>query len=105
MPASSAMRASRRLSGHEPDQRSGTRVTARPEEQFGPNRPILSALALYIAMRSRIEICGASTGDLVVLAGILHGCAMRVNGCGTAYRSLPGLPPPLPPPASGGGDT
>ena len=48
MPASSAMRASRRLSGQLPDQRSGTWVTARPDEQLAPNRPILSALALYI---------------------------------------------------------
>ncbi len=55
MPASSAMRARRRLSGQLPDQRSGTRVTARPDEQFGPKSPILSALALYMLMRSRME--------------------------------------------------
>src|SRR5690349_19065707 len=60
MPASSAMRASRRLSGHEPDQRSGTSVTARPDEQFGPNKPILSALALCMLMRSRMDVWGAS---------------------------------------------
>ena len=52
MPASSAMRTSLRLSGQLPDQRSGTRVTARPEEQFAPNKPILSLLALYIDRRS-----------------------------------------------------
>src|SRR5215813_10089933 len=52
MPASSAIRASLRLSGQLPDQRSGTRVTARPDEQLGPNRPILSRFALYIATRS-----------------------------------------------------
>src|SRR5262245_51152871 len=62
MPASSAMRASRRLSGHEPDQRSGTSVTARPDEQFGPNKPIFSALALYMLMRSRMDAWGASNG-------------------------------------------
>ena len=43
MPASSAIFASRRLSGQVPDQRSGTLVTARPEEQFAPNSPIFSA--------------------------------------------------------------
>src|SRR5262245_54246796 len=52
MPASSAIRASLRLSGQLPDQRSGTMVTARPDEQFGPNRPICSRLELYIAARS-----------------------------------------------------
>ena len=48
MPASSAMRASLRLSGQLPVQRSGTMVTARPDEQFGPNRPICSWLELYM---------------------------------------------------------
>src|SRR5919106_1197220 len=51
-PTWSAIRARRRLSGQEPDQRSGTSVTARPEEQFAPNRPILSLLPLCRAMRS-----------------------------------------------------
>src|SRR6185369_14766563 len=54
MPASSDILASARLSSQLPVQRSGTRVTARPDEQFEPNRPILSALSLYIAMRSRM---------------------------------------------------
>ena len=44
MPASSAILARRRLSGQVPDQRSGTLVTARPEEQLAPNSPIFSAL-------------------------------------------------------------
>ncbi len=44
IPASSAMRASFRLSGHVPDQRSGTLVTARPDEQLAPNSPIFRAL-------------------------------------------------------------
>src|SRR5580704_512939 len=66
MPASSAMTASRLLSGQLPDQRSGTSVTARPDEQFGPNRPICSLLLLYIDRRaasepSRGEVCGACT--------------------------------------------
>src|SRR5687767_7342570 len=52
MPASSAMRASFRLSGQLPLQRSGTVVTARPDEQLAPNSPILSLFALYIVKRS-----------------------------------------------------
>src|SRR5690242_10888705 len=88
MPASSAMRASRRLSGQEPDQRSGTRVTARPEEQFGPNRPILSALPLYMAMRSRIEIWGASTPGPPRSADFRPAARRRQR---TASHSLPRL--------------
>src|SRR5215204_4323533 len=47
MPAASASRASLRLSCHVPDQRSGTLVTARPEEQFAPNSPIFSRLPWF----------------------------------------------------------
>src|SRR6267154_2271128 len=54
-PASSAIWASLRLSCQLPDQRSGTVVTARPDEQLGPNSPIFNRLALYMATRSRIE--------------------------------------------------
>src|SRR5262249_60460899 len=61
MPALSAMRASLTLSAQLPDQRSGTRVTARPDEQLAPNRPILSALPLYMAVRCCMETVGAST--------------------------------------------
>src|SRR5215831_7678504 len=60
MPTSSAIRASLRLSGQLPDQRSGTSVTARPDEQFAPNRPILSLFALCIDMRSWRDGAGAS---------------------------------------------
>ena len=42
------------MSSQLPVQRSAIRVTARPDEQFEPNRPIFSALLLYIAMRSRM---------------------------------------------------
>src|SRR5712675_203839 len=55
MPASSAMRASLRLSGQEPDQRSGTLVTARPDEQLAPNKPSLSRLPPCMDMRWRSE--------------------------------------------------
>src|SRR5271155_771750 len=66
MPASSAITASFLLSGQLPDQRSGTSVTARPDEQLEPNRPICSLLLLYIDLReskeaSRVEVCGACT--------------------------------------------
>src|ERR1700704_716231 len=55
IPASSAMRASRRQSGQLADQRSGTLVAERPDEQLAPKTPIFRALALYIAIRSRIN--------------------------------------------------
>ena len=42
--------------------KNGTSVTARPDEQFGPNKPILSALALYMLARSRMDALGASNG-------------------------------------------
>src|SRR3954452_4186053 len=51
MPASSAIFASQRLSGQVPDQRSGTLVTARPDEQLAPNKPIFSALPPCIIRR------------------------------------------------------
>src|SRR5215510_861988 len=53
-PASSAMRASLRLSAQLPDQRSGTIVTARPDEQLAPNSPIFSRFLLYMAARSGV---------------------------------------------------
>src|SRR6516164_4740473 len=61
MPAASAIFASLRLSGQLPDQRSGISVTARPDEQFAPNSPILSLFELCIDMRSWRESSGAST--------------------------------------------
>src|SRR5262245_30999693 len=61
MPASSAMRARRAQSGQLADQRSGTLVAERPDEQLAPNTPIFSALALYMAMRSCIDAVRAST--------------------------------------------
>src|SRR5437764_1375333 len=56
MPASSAIRARERQSDQLPDQRSGTMVTARPDEQLAPNRPSFSRFALYIAARSPCPI-------------------------------------------------
>ena len=57
MPASSAILASRRLSGQVPDQRSGTLVTARPEEQLVPNSPIFSAWPPASRLRCGNVIC------------------------------------------------
>ena len=54
MPARLATCASRTQSGQLPDHRSGTIVTARPEEQLAPNRPSLSRLVLPIAARTRL---------------------------------------------------
>src|SRR5258708_24510219 len=65
-PASSAMRASCRQSGQLADQRSGTLVAERPDEQFAPKMPIFSALLLYMAMRSRIDAVRASKGFSIV---------------------------------------
>src|SRR5262245_51159989 len=61
MPASSDMRASLRLSCQLPVQRSGTMVTARPDEQLAPNKPICRRLAPYMAMRLRSEASRTGT--------------------------------------------
>src|SRR5438132_254712 len=66
MPASSAICASARQSGQLPDQRSGTIVTARPEEQLAPNRPSFSRLALPIAARSRCVISRCISRSLYI---------------------------------------
>src|SRR5206468_12070431 len=62
MPAASAMRVSLRQSGQLADQRSGTLVAERPDEQLAPNKPILNAWALYIAERCCIDAVRSSTG-------------------------------------------
>src|SRR5215472_10714880 len=59
MPAWSASNASFLLSGQLPDQRSGTSVTARPDEQLSPNKPICSLLPPCMAKRAFIEGEGA----------------------------------------------
>src|SRR6516162_3413601 len=60
-PASSASLASVRQSGQLADQRSGTLVAERPDEQLAPNSPILSTLPLYMAMRFCMDALRAST--------------------------------------------
>jgi hypothetical protein len=54
------MRPSARQSGQLADHRSVTLVADRPDEQFAPKMQILSALSLYMAMRSCMDACGAS---------------------------------------------
>src|ERR1700737_712404 len=68
-PAASAMRARRRQSGQLADQRSGTLVAERPDEQFAPKTPILSALALYMAMRSCIDAVRANMAFSIITDG------------------------------------
>src|ERR1700681_28507 len=55
IPLASARRASRKQSGQLADQRSGTIVAERPDEQLAPNSPSLSRVALYIAMRFAMD--------------------------------------------------
>ena len=56
------MRASARQSAQLADQRSGTRVAERPDEQLKPNRPSFNALELCIARRSLMdEVAGRSS--------------------------------------------
>ena len=62
MPAASPMRASARQSAQLADQRSGTRVAERPDEQLKPNRPSFNALELCIARRSLMDdVAGRSS--------------------------------------------
>src|SRR5882757_9530429 len=78
MPLSSDILASARLSSQLPVQRSGTCVTARPDEQFEPNRPILSALPLYIAMRSRIDEAVSAGAVLTFIKDSWH-CGRTID--------------------------
>ena len=61
MPAASAITASALLSVQLPDQRSGTSVTARPDEQLAPNRPICNLLSPCMARREFSDGDGACT--------------------------------------------
>src|SRR5579859_5092442 len=66
-PAASASLASWRQSGQLADQRSGTLVAERPDEQLAPNSPILSALPLCMAILLFREAAGANIAFLPVL--------------------------------------
>src|SRR6202142_175461 len=101
MPASSAICARRLRSRQLPDQRSGTKVTARPDEQFAPNRPICSLLSEYMARRDCREACGACTGVTFFLLPLPLVGRGRGGGGGGAGASVLFLFPP--PPRGGGG--
>src|SRR5262249_2811406 len=89
MPAASAMRASFRQSGQLADQRSGTRVAERPDEQLAPNSPILSRFALNIAARSAIDAVRVSKA-IPPLSVSCPGLA-RASRLGTHCAPLSGM--------------
>src|SRR5580692_6623877 len=84
-PASSPSLASLRQSSQLADQRSGTKVAERPDEQLAPNNPILSALSLYMAMRDCIDAAGAST----VSSSRKRLCADHTTGFGAGEPTSP----------------
>src|SRR5882724_6367570 len=70
MPASSAISASSWQLSQSAGQRSGSRVMARPFEQFAPNKPSFSLLLLYMATRScRLAMADSGYPVLLVLFG------------------------------------
>src|SRR6202023_4361019 len=96
MPAASAMRASARQSGQLPDQRSGTIVTARPDEQLAPNRPICSLLSEYMARRDCREAACTGVTFFFFPSPLWGGTGV---GVGRIYKSVDALtPPPTSPP-------
>ena len=90
MPASSAMRASARQSGQLADQRSGTVVAVRDDEQLAPNMPILSALALYMAMRSRIDAVPVGNFSLIDLGAQQARCPIFCTSGASSQLRLQG---------------
>src|SRR5258708_40377652 len=76
LPAASAISASCWQLSQSAGQRSGSRVIARPFEQFAPNKPSLSLLPLCMAMRSRRLAC-----RLAIAHSALR-CLLRDNACG-----------------------
>src|SRR5579863_3454457 len=99
MPASSAICARRLQSGQLPDQRSGTKVTARPDEQLAPNRPICSLLSEYMARRDCSEACGACTGVAFFFCRSPNACFTKIwggagVGGGRIYKGVDALASP-----------
>src|SRR5437764_31648 len=95
MPARSAICASARQSGQLPDHRSGTIVTARPEEQLAPNRPNLSRFALPICARSRCDVTRSIPVSLSLSGRALPNPAgLPSPACGATVecRRFPGSP-------------
>src|ERR1700692_2331121 len=86
MPASSAIFPSARQSGQLAVQRSGTVVAVREDEQFAPNTPILSVLALYMAMRS-----GSAPGVVGMWVSLGHGEFNTARSVWLLHAHLAGL--------------
>src|SRR5262245_53884399 len=94
MPAASAMRASARQSGQLADQRSGTFVAVRLDEQFAPNMPIFSTLPLYMAMRSGSDAVRAdnvSSNAVIEIRLCRHASQCRTDLATLPPRSAPSL--------------
>src|SRR5215472_10915447 len=91
-PVSSAILAKARQSSQLADQRSGTLVAERPDEQLAPNRPILSALSLYMAMRACIDPGRANTAT-----SSAHDCLATLQHVSQAIAIAAELDPALPP--------
>src|SRR5271163_3205921 len=112
MPAASAITASRLLSGQLPDQRSGTSVTARPDEQLAPNRPICSVLPPCMARREFSDGDGACTMTFYCSSppcgeGLGVGVERRrasIDDCLRTSSPIVASPPPPYPPPQGGRD-
>src|SRR5579872_1492158 len=89
-PASSASFASARQSGQLADQRSGTLVAERPDEQLAPNSPILSAWPLYMAMRLAMDALRASTRVLpnraIIIAAMVAAIKATVMRAGHSEK-------------------
>src|SRR4029077_802751 len=85
-PASSPSLASARQSSQLADQRSGTMVAERPDEQLAPNSPILSALSLYMAMRDCMD---AAAGASTVLSSREKFAADHTTGLGRGEPTSP----------------
>src|ERR1700722_15608669 len=99
MPASSAICARRLQSGQLPDQRSGTMVTARPDEQLAPNRPICSLLLAYMARRDCREAACTGVTFFFFPSPLWGGAGVGSGGfikASTLSRHLPLPPPTLP---------
>src|SRR6202140_4715425 len=85
-PASSASFANARQSSQLADQRSGTVVAERPDEQLAPNSPILSALSLYMAMRDCMD---AAAGASTVLSSQAKAVTHHTTGFGGGVPTSP----------------
>src|SRR5580658_2880365 len=87
-PASSASLARARQSSQLADQRSGTLVAERPEEQLAPNRPIFRALPLYMAILFFMDALGASTAGPPFLRVATNSTGNHSLRCGRKFNRI-----------------